>query len=82
MYLDKILERWWCILKEKKLWTCEYCQTDYAFKANAEKCEANHKKKLKVIHKRYLPMNNDGSGLPIAITIEAEDGTVQIYKKG
>lgn len=69
-------------MKEKKLWTCECCQTDYASKMDAERCEANHKKKLKIIHKRFLPLKNDRSGLPISITIETEDGTVQIYKKG
>lgn len=29
---------------EKKLYTCEYCHTDYKDKVNAEKCEANHLK--------------------------------------
>lgn len=69
-------------MKEKKLYTCECCQTDYASKTDAEKCEANHKKKLKIIHKRYLSKGQDKSGLPIAITVEAEDGTKQIYRKG
>jgi len=69
-------------LKEKKLWTCECCQTDYASKQKAEECESNHKKKLKVIHKRYLSIGQDRSGLPISITLEAEDGTTQIYRKG
>lgn len=68
-------------MKEKRLYTCEYCQTDYALKSDAEKYEANHKRKLKIIHKRYLPKSLDNSGLPIAITVEAEDGTKQIYKK-
>ena len=34
---------------EKKLYTCEYCRTDYKDKVNAEKCEANHLKNLTVI---------------------------------
>ena len=39
---------------ERKLYTCEYCHTDYIYKVNAEKCEANHLKNLTVIDKPYI----------------------------
>lgn len=30
-------------MKEKKLYTCDICNTDYANKAEAIECEKNHK---------------------------------------
>lgn len=68
-------------MKEKVLYTCEICHADYADKAGAERCERNHKKKLKIVDKRYLTRAQDMSGFPISITIQSEDGTRATYKR-
>lgn len=44
-------------MKEKTLYTCEICHTDYARKIDAEKCEANHKKKLKIVNYRSFSLS-------------------------
>ena len=36
-------------MKEKVLYTCEVCRTDYANKAEAKRCEESHKRKLKIV---------------------------------
>ena len=68
-------------MKEKVLYTCEVCHTDYADKAGAEMCERNHKRKLKIVDKRYLTRAQDKSGFPITITIQSEDGTQVKYSR-
>ena len=68
-------------MKQKILYTCEYCNVDYANKIDAEKCESNHKTNFKIASKRYLPYKSDKSGLPISITIEFENGNREIYKR-
>ena len=42
----------------------------------------NHKTKLKIKAKRYLPCAMDNSGYPIDINVEFEDGRVIKYKRG
>ena len=59
----------------------EYCHTDYKNKVNAEKCETNHLKNLTVIDKTYLSGNTYKPDFPIKITVKAEDGRIQDYKK-
>lgn len=68
-------------MKEKTLYTCECCHTDYARKADAEKCEANHKKKFKIVHQRFLPYSLDQSGFPISIEVQDKDGRKVVYKR-
>lgn len=68
-------------MKEKTLYTCEYCHTDYASRLDAERCEKIHNQKLKIVDKRYLSYKQDKSGFPVSITIRNEKGEEQIYKK-
>ena len=68
-------------MKTKTLYTCEVCHTDYADKKEAERCEANHKKKLQIVSQRFLPYSQDASGFPISIEVEAEGGKRVTYKK-
>lgn len=35
-------------MKEKKLYTCEICHTDYAEKSRCAECEKSHKTKLEI----------------------------------
>ncbi len=68
-------------MKAKTLYTCEYCNTDYANKADAEACEKTHKTKIKIVGKRFLSYRQDKTGLPISITVQTETGEHVIYKR-
>lgn len=68
-------------MKEKVLYTCEVCRTDYADKAEAMRCELSHKKKLKIVDSRYLTRAQDMSGFPTSITLQSEDGKRVTYKR-
>lgn len=68
-------------MKEKKLYTCEICNTDYATKLAATQCEKNHKCGLEIVDTRYLNLSQDKSGMPISITVKSKDGTTKIYKR-
>lgn len=55
-------------MKEKKLYTCEICHTDYAEKFACKQCEQNHKTNLaikdEIIRKQICMMSeskNSGS---------------------
>lgn len=68
-------------MKERVLYTCEFCRTDYADKAEAMRCELSHKKKLKIVDSRYLAQAQDESGFPTTITVQAENGERATYKR-
>ena len=68
-------------MKEKVLYTCEVCRTDYADKAEAMRCELSHKKKLKIVDSRYLAQAQDESGFPTTITVQSENGERATYKR-
>lgn len=68
-------------MKEKVLYTCEVCHTDYADKAEAKRCEESHKKKLKIVDSRYLARAQTLIGFPITITVQSEDGIRVTYKR-
>lgn len=67
-------------MKEKVLYTCEVCHTDYADKAEAKRCEESHEKKLKIVDSRYLARAQTLIGFPITITVQSEDGIRVTYK--
>lgn len=68
-------------MKQKTLYTCEICHTDYKERLAAERCEKHHKQKLKIIDRRDLPISQDNSGLPTTITIQTEEGLTAVYKR-
>ena len=58
-------------MREKKLYTCEICNTDYAEEEIAVKCEKNHKLLEKAtIEGEYKSMNMDRSGKPYKIRVK------------
>ena len=67
-------------MKEKRIFVCEICGTDYADKENAKNCESGHKTKLTIKNMKYVAMSRNGSGFPVTIDIMSEDGTVKKYK--
>lgn len=68
-------------MKQKILYTCEICHTDYKDKLAAERCEKHHKQKLKIIDRRDVPLSQDKRGFPVTITIQTADGETAIYSR-
>ena len=72
-------------MKEKKLYTCEICHTNYADKNSAIECEKYHCVDFTIIGKRYRPKNKIVASiidrLPVSIRIEDEKGNKVIYKR-
>ena len=68
-------------MKEKVLYTCEVCHTDYVDKAEAKRCEESHERKLKIVDSRYLARAQTLIGFPITITVQSEDGIRVTYKR-
>ena len=68
-------------MKTKTLYICEVCHTDYADKKEAERCEANHKKKLQIVSQRFLPYSQDRRGFPTTIEVKDETGKTVTYKR-
>lgn len=70
-------------MKQKTLYTCEICHTDFKEKQKALECEKHHSKKLEIVDKRYVPKNGacDGNHLPVSITVKDENGNIAVYKR-
>ena len=58
-------------MKEKTLYTCQICNTDYSKKADALDCEKNHKDTdSAVIVGDYKPKSIAGDGIPIKLRVK------------
>lgn len=68
-------------MKEKQLWTCELCNTDYNSKRKAQECEENHKTKFVRIDFKHKPINILPDGFPNRIILEDKDGKRIEYKR-
>lgn len=68
-------------MKELKLYTCEFCGTNYKEKTICMQCEKTHKKPVKIKSSRYIPDKNNNKGYPISLEIEMEDGKTVTYKR-
>ena len=70
-------------MKQRTLYTCEICHTDYADKYDAEQCEKNHSRsaKLKIVDAKYHPYSVDRSGMPAVITVQGENGKTAKYRR-
>nr|DAR87871.1 MAG TPA: DNA-directed RNA polymerase [Caudoviricetes sp.]DAT97259.1 MAG TPA: DNA-directed RNA polymerase [Caudoviricetes sp.] len=66
-------------MKQKILYTCELCKTDYADKKKATECECGHKTDLKVIDARYKSIKAVTHGFPTKITVRSKDGKEMTY---
>lgn len=66
-------------MREKKLYTCEICHTDYTEKFACKQCEQNHKTKLTIKSMIFKPITVDESGFPIRITIVTDKGLEKVY---
>lgn len=69
-------------MKEKKLYTCEFCNTDYADIEKAKRCEANHKRLSGIgIQCKYKSINSIPDGMPTSIVVVFEGGKTCEYKR-
>lgn len=66
-------------MKEIKLYTCEFCNTNYSDKSKCKQCEQNHKKPVKIDKYKYLSYKSDKTGLPNQVTITFDDGQSKTY---
>lgn len=60
-------------MKEKMLYICEFCGTEYPTKEKAEGCEASHEKNVKVAKFEYV-YNYE---MPKYVEVENADGTIK-----
>lgn len=65
-------------MKERRLYICELCGTEYAKEQAAIDCEAYHLSPKKIINKRHV---NDKCRAPLELTVEMVDGEKYIYKR-
>lgn len=69
-------------MREKVVYTCEFCHEDYETKEEAERCETSHRTDLKVteaLHEPYYKHNLMNNGFPPFIRVES-GGTEMMYK--
>lgn len=69
-------------MKEVKHFVCDFCQTEYADKASAKRCEENHKQPCSIGKCRYIRYANNEKGYPISVEILFSDGSTAVYKRG
>ena len=71
-------------MKEKKLYTCEICHTDYANPEDAEACEGSHKPtwgegfKVEGV---YQPKKRCPDGIPGMLWVTFSDGSRILYRE-
>lgn len=63
------------------LYVCELCGTQYKNQADAEKCERQHKKPVRIAKCKHLSYTQCGTGIPVNVTVEFEDGSQLVYKR-
>lgn len=69
-------------MKEKKLYTCEICHTDYADKRKCAECEKSHKTKLEIKSlNKFKPFSIYSDGFPNSITVISADGKEYTYHR-
>lgn len=66
---------------EKKLYQCEFCNTQYADKTVCEECEKSHILPLSIGESRYKSKKCDSSGYPVTLTVRMSDGEEIVYKR-
>lgn len=67
-------------MKEIKRYQCELCETYYADKEKAVRCEKNHKA-ITIKHIFYQPIEMNKSGLPYKIEVSDANGKTYIFKR-
>ena len=70
-------------MKEKTLYTCEICHTNYADKKSAIECEKYHCVDFTIIEKHYRPkgIGSNIDRFPVSITLEDEKGNKVFFTR-
>ena len=68
-------------MKERKLYECEICHTNYSNKEECKKCEVSHKADLKIVGMRFAAYKDNRAGFPTSIEVIAPNGERAIYKR-
>lgn len=68
-------------MKEVKHYICEVCGTEYNERLKAQTCEKRHKKPVKILNAKYLPITNNELGIPSVIEVEFDNGSKFKYKR-
>lgn len=68
-------------MKEVKYYICEICGTEYNEKEKCMDCEKGHIKPVSINGARYLSINNNHNGYPVAINVEMSNGEIITYKR-
>ena len=63
-------------MKEKRLYTCEICHTDYNSQKQALECEKNHCPNINAVEMRFRPHLS----LPTTLTVTFANGETATYK--
>ncbi len=68
-------------MKTIQKFQCEVCHTEYAKKEDCQNCEEGHKKVEGICSTRYVSIRQNGSGYPVSVDIEFDNGEVITYKR-
>lgn len=68
-------------MKELKRYMCEYCETVYKDKNEAEKCEHSHMKPERIVYADYLKNGKFSDNYPLYINIKMSDGAILAYTR-
>ena len=69
-------------MKEIQLYQCEFCNTQYASKQDAEECEKSHKIIKQVTSLKYRNMKSNPDGYPDSIWITFNNNESVRYVRG
>lgn len=68
-------------MKEKMVYQCEFCHTEFNNKKDCQECEAFHNKTLRISGKRYLCFKNDSVSFPHIIIVSDKEGKTCEYRR-
>ncbi len=68
-------------MKQIKLYVCELCGTQFANKADAEKCEKFHRFPKLVTPGSFKPFTMNGDGYPDKVLVNFDDGSQIQYRR-
>ena len=69
-------------MKEKTMYVCELCNTQYSHKVDATSCESNHKRVKAFNEAHYRAEKVDNSGYPDYVILLMDNGQKIKYVRG
>ena len=68
-------------MKKVEHFICDICGTEYKSSTFCVQYESKHSINPKITQCRYLPITQDSTGYPIAISVKMDDGKTVVYKR-